>query len=159
MQTLNRALDLVKGSLEPEMTVLVIGPGMASLAVTLAPRVRKVLCLDWEASRLALAEHSVGNLDNVGFRLLSGPSLPVPDESADMMFALGPLESERMPSLADLARILRPGGRLCIFHDAESGAEEVRNTLVALGFQEIQAALSEPATSHTMIWGRKGAPR
>jgi ubiquinone/menaquinone biosynthesis C-methylase UbiE len=155
MQTLNRALDLVKGSLEPEMTVLVIGPGMASLAVTLAPQVRKVLYLDWEASRLALAERLVGNLDNVGFRLLSGPTLPVPAESADMMFALGPWESERMPSLADLARILRPGGRLCLFHDAESGAEELRNTLVALGFEAMQTALPGPVAPYPIIYVRK----
>ncbi len=155
MQTLSRALDLVKGYLEPEMTVLVIGPGMASLAVMLAPQVRKVLCLDWEADRLALAEHLVGNLDNVGFRLLSGPTLPAPDESADMMFALGPLASERMPSLADLARILKPGGRLCLFHDAEFGAEETRNTLVALGFEAIRAALPEAAAPHTIIYVRK----
>ncbi|MCC7355474.1 MAG: methyltransferase domain-containing protein [Anaerolineae bacterium] len=159
MQALNRALDLVIGSLEPEMTVLVIGPGMVSLAVTLAPLVRKVLCLDWEVSRLALAEHSVGNLDNVGFRLLNGPVLPVPDESADVTFAVGPLEPGCiMSSLADLARILKPGGRLYILHDAEAGAEDLRDTLITLGLDATQEVLPESASPHTIIYVRKRKP-
>jgi ubiquinone/menaquinone biosynthesis C-methylase UbiE len=158
MQTLNYALDLVKGSVEPDMMVLVIGPGMASLALALAPLVRKVLCLDWDVSRLALAEHSLGDLDNVGFRLLNGPALPVPDESADIMFALGPLDLQRVPAPSDLARVLRQGGRLYILQTTENSMDELRSKLATQGLDAVQDEHPEPLLPRAIIYVHKSTP-
>jgi SAM-dependent methyltransferase len=155
MQTLDHAWGLAEPPPEAGLTALVVGPELAFFALVLSPLVRKVLYLDWDAARLASAERFLGGLDNVGFRLVNGSHLPLPAESVDMAFTFLPQESGPLAAPADVARVLKPGGRLYVLRSASANPHAFDQFLADLGLelvQEIGPLLSAPLV---LVYGRK----
>ena len=74
------------------------------------------------------------------------------------MFALGPLDLQRVPAPSDLARVLRHGGRLYILQTTESGIEELRSELATQGLDAVQDVHLEPAIPYTIIHVHKSTP-
>jgi ArsR family transcriptional regulator len=96
--------------------VLDAGAGDGATAQLLAPRARSITCIDVsdtliDAARVRLAGHA-----NVRAEVADLHALPFADASFDQILLLNVLTHLRAPAraLAELARVLRPGGRLAL---------------------------------------------
>jgi len=96
--------------------VLDAGAGDGATAQLLAPRARTITCVDVsetliDAARVRLAGHA-----NVRAEVADLHALPFPNASFDQVLLLNVLTHLRAPgqALGELARVLRPGGRLAL---------------------------------------------
>jgi arsenite methyltransferase len=94
------------------------GPGfyVDELAREVGPE-GSVVGIDGSDSMLALAAHRNRDNSNVGFERADATSLPLEDESCDRALSVQVLEyvSELELALAEIRRVLRPGGRVVIW--------------------------------------------
>jgi len=96
--------------------VLDAGAGDGATAQLLAPRARSITCVDVsdtlvDAARVRLAGHA-----NVHTEVADLHALPFADGSFDQVLLLNVLTHLRAPAraIAELARVLRPGGRIAL---------------------------------------------
>jgi arsenite methyltransferase len=111
-----REAAIAKAYLRPEWAVADIGAGTGFLAAGLAPLVKRVYVVDGSAAMLAVAKKNLAAFQNVEFHEADGAGLPFPDESLDAVFANMYLHHTPDPlaAIREMARVLRPGGRLVI---------------------------------------------
>lgn len=97
-----------------------LGTGVGRVAVRVAPRIRRLVCGDLAPGMLVrlrqnAAREGVTNVDAVRIR---SDDLPIRSASLDLVLCLGLLEhlpkSSQSATLAEAARVLRPGGRLAL---------------------------------------------
>ncbi len=111
--------------LTPDAVVADVGTGTGFVIQGLAPHVAKVYGFDESPEMLAVAQRNLTAFDNVELREASGGALPLPDASLDAVFGNMYLHHDPTPpaAIAELARVLRPGGRLVLTdldaHDQE----------------------------------------
>jgi ubiquinone/menaquinone biosynthesis C-methylase UbiE len=128
--------------LRPDFTVADVGAGTGYVSAGLAPLVQHVYALDGSAEMLETARHNLSAFDNVTFHQADGLSLPLPDESVDVVFANMYLHhcTDPLAAIQEMTRLLKPGGRLVITDmDAHTYAwmrEEMSD--VWLGFERAQ---------------------
>jgi len=113
-------LDTVVGLLEPtgEERVLDVATGTGNLAMALSPHVKEVIGIDITPGMLELAvraarENGPGNIDNM---VGDVEHLPFRESEFDVVtcrFSFHHFPGPRI-SLCEMARVLRPGGRLVI---------------------------------------------
>jgi ubiquinone/menaquinone biosynthesis C-methylase UbiE/DNA-binding transcriptional ArsR family regulator len=147
---------------ESEWTVGDLGCGTGQLSSALAPFVAHVVAVDASAAMLQAAKKRLHGFDNVDLRRGELESLPIDDarlDAATLMLVLHHVpEPER--ALAEVARVLTPGGRLIIVdmlpHDRESyrqqmghvwlgfSDEHVRRMLADAGFENINVVPLAP---------------
>ena len=103
-----------------------IGAGTGFFSIPLAAHVEKVYALDLSEKMLTLLR---GNLEtkhvlNVETMESAENELPLPDSSVDAVLLAFVLHEAEQPEkfLAEVARITRDGGRLCIIEFTESGS-------------------------------------
>ena len=107
-----------------------VGAGTGFLTEGLARRGLRVIAVDQSEEMLAAMRKKFAALKGVEYRRGESESLPVEDESVDYVFANMYLHHVESPPAAirEMARILRPGGRLTITdadeHDFEFLREE-----------------------------------
>ena len=111
-----REAAIRKAYLRPEMVVAGVGSGAGFIASGLAPLVSKVYVLDGSPKMLEMARRNLQAFGNLEFREADGLALPLPDSSLDAVFANMYLHHmpEPIAAIREMARILRPGGRLVI---------------------------------------------
>ena len=111
-----REVAIRKAYLRPEMVVADVGSGTGFIASGLAPLVSKVYVLDGSPKMLEMARRNLQAFGNLEFREADGLALPLPDSSLDAVFANMYLHHmpEPIAAIREMARILRPGGRLVI---------------------------------------------
>jgi len=95
------------------------GAGIDSLiAARMVGPAGQVIGVDMTPEMLAKARHNAAaaSLTNVAFREGYGEMLPVPDAWADVVISNGVLNlfPDKLAGLRDMARVLKPGGRLQI---------------------------------------------
>src|SRR5436190_789989 len=125
---------------EPDWTVGDLGCGTGQVSAALAPFVGHVVAVDASAAMLQAAKKRLHAFDNVDLRRGELESLPIDDarlDAATMMLVLHHVpEPER--ALAEVARVLAPGGRLILVdmlpHDRENYRQQMGH--VWLGFSE-----------------------
>jgi ubiquinone/menaquinone biosynthesis C-methylase UbiE len=102
--------------LRPEMAVADVGCGTGFLAAGLAPRVAQVHALDGSPAMIEAAKRNLAAFANVTYHATDGDALPLADASVDAVLANMFLHHCPDPAAAirEMARILRPGGRLVI---------------------------------------------
>ena len=143
-----------------------LGCGTGQMTAALAPFVRRVIAVDASAAMLQAAKRRLQGFDNVELRRGELEGLPIDDarlDAATMALVLHHLpEPER--AIAEVARVLKPGGRALVLdmqpHDRESyrhqmghvwlgfSDEHVRRILAGSGFADIRiVALSPDAKS------------
>jgi SAM-dependent methyltransferase len=117
------ALDFVLATRSTDRRVLDFGPGDGWPSLIIAPEVAEVVGVEGSHRRQSVCERNAQRLGitNVDFRYVApGSSLPFPDESFDAAVAASSLEQTPDPrkTLAEIYRVLRPGGRLRIRYEA-----------------------------------------
>lgn len=117
--TEHRVVDLAK--LEPDETVLVVGPGPGVGLHAAAQLAGRTIGVDPSPAMLALCHERCG--DQVELREGSAAHTGEPGESVDVVLTVNNvmLWDDRAAGFAELFRVLRPGGRSCCCPRTRSG--------------------------------------
>lgn len=124
--------------LDPGWTVGDLGCGTGQVAHAIAPFVGRVIAVDDSAAMLAAARARLQGVENVELRSGRLEALPIDDGRLDVALLFLVLHHLAEPewALAEVARVLRPGGRLLVVdmmpHDREEYRQEMGH--VWLGF-------------------------
>jgi ubiquinone/menaquinone biosynthesis C-methylase UbiE len=109
--------------LRPEMTVLEVGPGGGKWSVRLAPRVKKLICLDVAQNMLdrTRARCETAGLKNVEFVLGNGRNFqPLADSSIDFFFSYDVFVhialEDTFAYIREMNRVLCAGGKGSCHH-------------------------------------------
>jgi ubiquinone/menaquinone biosynthesis C-methylase UbiE/DNA-binding transcriptional ArsR family regulator len=149
---------------QSEWVVGDLGCGTGQVSAALAPFVERVIAVDASAAMVQAARKRLSGLDNIELRRGELEALPIDDgrlDAATLMLVLHHVpEPER--ALAEIARVLKPGGRVLIVdmlpHDREQyrqqmghvwlgfSDEHVRRMLSDAGFGEIRVVVLPPDT-------------
>jgi ArsR family transcriptional regulator len=132
----------VLGLIEPNLVVGDLGCGTGQLTETVAPYVKQVIAVDSSPDMLDAARQRVGAAPNVDLRQGDLEHLPI--EAGELDAAMLSLVLHYSPSparaLADVARALRPGGRVLVVDMLPHERQEYQQQMghVWLGFSEKQ---------------------
>jgi ubiquinone/menaquinone biosynthesis C-methylase UbiE len=117
-----------------------LGCGTGQVSAALAPFVQRIVAVDGSAAMLQAAKRRLHNVDNVDLRRGDLEALPIDDgrlDAATLMLVLHHI-TDPAKALAEVARVLKPGGRLVVVdmlpHDRESYRQQMGH--VWLGFSE-----------------------
>jgi ArsR family transcriptional regulator len=118
IETMADAIDI-----DDSQTIVDIGTGTGFIAAGLAPRAARVLALDHSPAMLDVARENLAQLgiENVELREGDLGRLPLEDDSVDAAVANMVLHHAEDPGamLAEMARIVRPGGWVAITDEVE----------------------------------------
>jgi ArsR family transcriptional regulator len=125
---------------DPDATLGDLGCGTGQVSASLAPFVAQVIGVDSSAAMLQAARRRLQGRRNVDLRRGHLESLPIDDcrlDAATMMLVLHHIP-EPARALADVARVLKPGGKLILVdmlpHDRENYRQQMGH--IWLGFSE-----------------------
>jgi ArsR family transcriptional regulator len=144
-------LDRLAEAIDGCPTVVDLGTGTGTLLRHLGPRVREAIGVDASAEMLEMARGNVGRwgLSNVDLRLGALEHLPLGDGEADGAVANMVLHHLDHPSrgLAEIRRVLRPGGSLVVAelapHEQEAYRELLGDHWLGLEPERLRAWVSE----------------
>jgi ArsR family transcriptional regulator len=128
---------------QPEWTVGDLGCGTGQVVAALAPFVNQVVAVDASAAMLQAAKKRLRGFDNVDLRRGELEALPIDNGRLDAVTLMLVLHHVPEPerALAEVARVLAPGGRLVMVdmlpHDRESYRHQMGH--IWLGFSDDQA--------------------
>ncbi len=137
-----REAAIARANLTADSVVADVGTGTGFMLAGIAPLVAKAYGFDNSPEMLDGARKNLGGATNVELQVSEGESLPLPDGTADAVFANMYLHHATIPAqaIAEMARVLRPGGRLVITdldrHDHFWMAKEMAD--IWLGFERTQ---------------------
>lgn len=133
--------------LPPDTVVADLGCGTASVAAQLAPYVKRVIAVDNSAAMLKAARKRTADLANVELRRGDLSSLPIEDASCDAAMLLLALTYVEQPAeaLAEVRRILKPGGRAVIVdllpHDRDDFRRQMGQLHAGFHTKDVEAGL------------------
>jgi SAM-dependent methyltransferase len=116
-------LPFLQPHLRPGLDVLDVGCGVGSLALDLAPTILpgRVAGIDRDAAQIEAARDAAAEraIENADFETSSVYELPFEDASFDVVYANAVLLYVREPvrALAEMRRVLRPGGLAAVCDD------------------------------------------
>lgn len=132
----------VLGLIDPSLTVGDLGCGTGQLAETVAPHVHRVIAVDASEDMLTAARARLDKLSNVDLRKGDLEALPIPAGELDAAVISLVLHYSPDPAraLAEVARVLQPGGRVLIVDmlPHEHGEYQQQMGHVWLGFSDRQ---------------------
>jgi ArsR family transcriptional regulator len=132
------------GLIDPALVVGDLGCGTGQLAETIAPYVQRVIAVDGSPDMLDAARQRVGGATNVELRQGELESLPIDAGALDAAMLSLVLHYSPAPqrALAEVARVIRPGGRVLVVdmlpHDRQEYQQQMGH--VWLGFSDKQIA-------------------
>jgi arsenite methyltransferase len=144
-----RDAAIAKANLPPNAIVADVGTGTGFVAQGLASRAATVIGFDASPDMLSVARRNLSNLSNVEFHEAAGDRLPVSDGTFDGVFANMYLHHAPDPARAikELARILKPGGVICITdldtHDHEWQCEQMADLWLGFARDDIRRWYAE----------------
>lgn len=131
-------LAALLGLLDEGWTVGDLGCGTGQISETLAPFAARLIAVDDSPAMLAAARERLAGLANVEVRRGEIEALPVESASLDaaVLFLVLHYLPEPPRALAEIARVLRPGGRVLVVDMAPHDREEYRQRMghLWLGF-------------------------
>lgn len=134
---------------------LACGTGHATAAV--APHVRRVIGVDQSAAMLKAARRRTCGLDNVELRQGPLEDLPLDDAACDGALVLLALTYVDDPAaaVAEMARVLRPGGRAVVVdllrHDREDFREAMGQRWPGFEPGELESMLAAGGLAHVRV--------
>lgn len=127
------------------------GSGDGTIAQLLAPRARSVTLVDKSERMIAAAAERLRGTKNVAAKVADLEELPFPDDQFDAVLLFNVLTETQHPDfvLAEVERVLRPGGRVAItVLDAHENLE------IASSFKHLHPGIS-PAALRKLLARRK----
>jgi SAM-dependent methyltransferase len=132
----------VLGLIDPSLTVGDLGCGTGQLTDTIAPYVHRVIAVDASPEMLDAARGRVAERTNVDVRQGELEALPIKAGELDaaMMSLVLHYSPDPARALAEVARVLQPGGRVLIVDMLPHEREEYQHQMghVWLGFSDKQ---------------------
>ena len=132
----------VLGLIDPTLVAGDLGCGTGQLTETIAPYVRQVIAVDGSSDMIDAARRRVGERPNVDIRQGELEALPIGVGELDCAMLALVLHYAPDPAmaLAEVARVVRPGGRLLIVDMLPHERAEYQQQMghVWLGFSEKQ---------------------
>ena len=132
----------VLGLIDPALVVGDLGCGTGQLTEVVAPYVRQVIAVDSSTDMLDAARHRLEGARNVDLRQGELESLPIAEGELDTAMLSLVLHYSPSPgrALAEVARVLRPGGRVLVVDMLPHERQEYQQQMghVWLGFSEKQ---------------------
>ena len=144
-----REAAIARAYLRPEWTACDVGGGTGFVTAGLAPRVARVHLVDGSPAMLEAARRNLDGVANVEFGLMVDGRIPLPDAAVDAVFANMYLHhcADPAAAIAEMVRILRPGGRLVITdmdaHDHAWMREEMADEWPGFERAQVKAWLRE----------------
>jgi ubiquinone/menaquinone biosynthesis C-methylase UbiE len=126
-----------------------LGCGTGQVSAALAPFVARVIAVDASAAMLQAAKKRLHGCGNVELRRGELESLPIDDARIDCATLMLVLHHVPEPekALAEVARVLRPGGRVVIVdmlpHDRDSYRQQMGHVWLGFSDEHIHRLLSE----------------
>jgi arsenite methyltransferase len=111
-----RDAAIARAKLPPNAVVADVGTGTGFVAAGLASQAATVFGFDASAAMLEVARRNLAPFANVELHEAPGDRLPLPDGTLDGVFANMYLHHAPEPpaALSEMARVLKPGGVLCL---------------------------------------------
>jgi len=145
-------------------TILEIGPGGGRWSEILQPRAELLILVDVTQRALELCKERLADATNVGYVLSHGGAFPEVDASSidwvwsfDVFVHIAPLDVASY--IAEIARVLRPGGTAVIHHSGElQRSPGWRSPMTAVLFAELARERGLEVTRQFDSWsdGRFG---
>jgi ubiquinone/menaquinone biosynthesis C-methylase UbiE len=148
--------------LHTDAVVADVGTGTGFVAMGLAPQVGKVFGFDASPEMLNVARRNLAAFPNVELRQSPGDHLPLPDGALDAAFANMYLHHAPDPAgaIKELARVLRPGGALCITdldtHDHEWQREQMADLWLGFERDDIRRWFTEAGLKDVEVTSAEG---
>ncbi|MEC3977268.1 class I SAM-dependent methyltransferase [Amycolatopsis sp. H20-H5] len=133
--------------LTPEETALVVGPGPGVGLKAAAEQAGRVVGVDPSEEMLALSRHRCG--DGVELRKGTAAETGEADDAVDVVLSVNNVQlwENRPAALAELFRVLRPGGRLLLSAHEKwlpVTRHELADEAAAAGFTDLQTWTWQP---------------
>jgi ubiquinone/menaquinone biosynthesis C-methylase UbiE/DNA-binding transcriptional ArsR family regulator len=138
-------LQSLLGLVDDAWSVGDLGCGTGELTAALAPFVRRVVAVDASRQMLAAAKRRVGDLVNVELRQGELEALPLDDGELDavIVFLVLHYVPDPVRALTEIARVLKPGGKLLIVdmvpHDREELREKMGHVWPGFSYEQLAA--------------------
>jgi len=148
-----RDAAIAKANFPANAIVADIGAGTGFVAAGLAPRAARVLGFDASAEMLVVAQRNLAAFPNVELREAPGNRLPLPTATLDGVFANMYLHHAPDPAgaITEMARVLKPGGVLCLTdldtHDHEWQREQMADLWLGFERDDIRRWFTEAGLS------------
>ncbi len=130
------------GLADPTWTIADLGCGTGQLAGQIGPFVRQVYAVDSSKPMLEAAGRRLADQSNIALRRGELTALPLDDGTIDLAILSLVLHHVAQPShvLSEVARVLRPGGRVLVIDMVEHDRQNYRQSMghVWLGFAQAQ---------------------
>lgn len=142
--------DALLALLPADWTVVDFGCGTGSLVADLAPHVHQVIGIDNSPAMLAAAAAHTESLDNVELKHGELTDVPLPDASCDAALCVLVLTYVEDPAavIAEMARVLKPGGRAAIVDLMRHDRDDFRRSLGQRSLGFTPDALNTLLTDH-----------
>jgi len=134
---------------QPDWIVGDLGCGTGQVSAVLAPFVARVIAVDASPAMLQAARKRLTLLDNIDLRRGDLEALPIDDGRLDLATIMLVLHHVPEPAraIAEVARVLKPGGRLVLVdmlpHDREVYRQQMGHLWLGFPEDQTRALLSE----------------
>jgi ArsR family transcriptional regulator len=134
-----------------------LGCGTGQVSVALAPFVGRVIAVDASAAMLQAAKRRVSGLDNVELRRGELEALPIDDHRLDVAVLMLVLHHVPEPerAIAEVARTLKPGGRIVIGdmlpHDRDSYRQQMGHVWLGFSDERLRQMLDDAGFVRTRV--------
>jgi ubiquinone/menaquinone biosynthesis C-methylase UbiE len=126
-----------------------LGCGTGQVSAALASFVTRVVAVDTSAAMLEAAKRRLAGFDNVDLRRGELEALPIDDDRLDVAVLMLVLHHVPEPAkvLAEVARVLKPGGRVVVGdmlpHDRENYRQQMGHVWLGFSDDQIRLMLTE----------------